>query len=427
LGIKGEQIALSGLAFLNRVNAGDTTIPGKKVAVVGGGNVAVDVARTLRRLGAEPVVLYRRTRDEMPAFKDEVKKATEEGIEFQFLTLPTEAVKNNGSIQLKCIRMKLGAPDASGRPQPVPIAGSEFTATFDALIKAIGEEPDAALLPAELMTKAREAGPVARLGKNVFAGGDLVTGPSTVVQAVTAGREAAGLIESSLKIGKAATRERETERAFSEPSFVPTARTSIPEASVADRVKGLEIEDIRGLSPKDIEAEARRCFNCGCVAVGPSDIGVALIALDAAIVTTKRSIDAETFFSTSATDATVLDANELITEIRIPKQPEGAKQSFLKFTLREPVDFAIVSVASMISMKDGLCDEARIVLGAVAPSPVRAFAAEEVLKGKPTDETVAVRAAEAALAEAKPLGMNAYKTEIAKALIKRAILGQPAS
>ncbi len=115
LGIKGEKIVLSGLAFLNRVNAGDTTIPGKKVAVVGGGNVAMDVARTLRRLGAEPVVLYRRTRDEMPAFKDEVEKATEEGIEFQFLTLPTEAVKNNGSIQRQVHTHEAGR---SGRVGP---------------------------------------------------------------------------------------------------------------------------------------------------------------------------------------------------------------------------------------------------------------------------------------------------------------------
>jgi xanthine dehydrogenase YagS FAD-binding subunit len=163
------------------------------------------------------------------------------------------------------------------------------------------------------------------------------------------------------------------------------------------------------------------------VAVGPSDIGVALVALGATIVTTKRSIDAETFFSTSATDATVLDANELITEIRIPKQPEGAKQSFLKFTLREPVDFAIVSVASMITLKDGRCDEVRIALGAVAPTPVRAFAAEQILKGKPIGEAIAAEAAEATVAGVLPLGMNAYKTEIAKALIKRAILGQPAS
>jgi len=95
--------------------------------------------------------------------------------------------------------------------------------------------------------------------------------------------------------------------------------------------------------------------------------------------------------------------------------------------LREPVDFAIVSVASVILMKDGLCSDARIVLGAVAPSPVRAFAAEEIIKGKPIDEAVAVSAAEAALAEVKPLGMNAYKVEIARALIRRAILGQPAT
>ena len=319
--------------------------------------------------------------------------------------------------------MGLGAPDASGRPQPVPIPGSEFTATFDALIKAIGEEPDAALLSAESGTKARKAGFTAQLGKNLFAGGDAVTGPSTVVQAVTAGREAAGLIESAVKIGKPAAREQGTERAFSEPSFVATARISIPEARVAERVKSLEIEDIRGLSMSDIEGEARRCFNCGCLAVGPSDIGVALVALDATIVTTGRTVDAESFFSTNATEATVLDSDELITEIRIPKPLEGARQSYLKFTLREPVDFAIVSVASLITMKNGLCDKARIALGAVAPAPVRAFAAEEVLKGKPISEALAAEAAEAALAEAKSLSMNAYKIEIAKVLVKRAILG----
>ena len=424
LGIKGEKLALSGLEFLNRANAGDTTIPGKKVAVVGGGNVAVDVARTLRRLGAEPVVLYRRTRDEMPVFRDELEKATEEGIEFQFLTLPTAAVKNNGSISVTCRRMKLGAPDASGRPQPVPIPGSEFTATFDALIKAIGEEPDPALLSAELRIrtgKTGKTGSIAHLGKNVFAGGDLVTGPSTVVQALTAGRQAASLIESAL--GKPAIREHEAGPAFREPSFVATARTGIPETPMAERVKSLEIEDIRGLSMGDAETEARRCFNCGCVAVGPSDIGIALIALDASIVTTKRIVAAQDFFSTSATEATVLDPDELITEIRVPKLPEGTRQHYLKFTLREPVDFAIVSVASVITVKDGLCDEARIVLGAVAPVPLRAFAVEELLKGRAINESLATEAAEAALADAEPLSMNAYKIEIAKTLVKRAILG----
>jgi NADPH-dependent glutamate synthase beta subunit-like oxidoreductase len=428
LGIKGEKIALSGLAFLNRVNAGDTTLPGKKVAIVGGGNVAMDVARTLLRLGAEPVVLYRRTRDEMPAFKDELEKAIEEGIDFQFLTLPTQAAKADGEakdkITLTCVRMQLGAPDASGRPQPVPIPGSDFTATFDAVIKAIGEEPDTALLPPEFQTKARKSGSVVGLGKNLFAGGDLVTGPSTVIQAVAAGREAASLIESTLKIGKVATRENVTDRGLSRPSFVTAARAGISEVPTSERVRSLEIEDIRGLSLSDAEIEASRCFNCGCVAIGPSDIGIALMALDATIVTTKRVVAAQGFFSTSATEATVLDPDELITEIRIPKLPEGARQNYLKFTLRKPVDFAIVSVASVITMKNGLCEEARIALGAVAPVPLRAFAAEEVLKGRAINESLAAEAAEAALADAEPLSMNAYKIEIAKALVKRAILGR---
>ncbi|HME41557.1 MAG TPA: FAD-dependent oxidoreductase [Syntrophorhabdales bacterium] len=426
LGIKGEKLALSGLAFLNRVNDGDTTLPGKNVAIVGGGNVAMDVARTLLRLGSRPTILYRRTKDEMPAFKDELEKAIEEGIEFQFLTLPTVATKEHGSIRVACVRMKLGAPDASGRPQPVPIPGSEFSTTFDALIKAIGEEPDPAMLPSEFMNTSRRKGSTAYLNK-LFAAGDLVTGPSTVVQAIAAGREAASLINSFLKIGKPMNGPVKKAPVFSEPSIVTTARVSIPEVAVSERIKSLEIEDVQGLAAGDIEAEARRCFNCGCVAVGPSDIGVALIALGATVVTTKRSIDAETFFSTNATEATILSRDELITEIRIPKQPEGAKQSFLKFTLREPVDFAIVSVASMISMKDGLCDEARIVLGAVAPTPIRAFAAEAILKGKPIGEAVAAEAAAAAITSVMPLSMNAYKIQIAQALVKRAILGQPAS
>ncbi len=427
LGIRGERIALSGLAFLNRVNAGDTTLPGKKVAVVGGGNVAVDVARTLLRLGAEPVVLYRRTREEMPAFRDELEKAVEEGIEFQFLTLPTAAVRNNGSIGVTCVRMRLGAPDASGRPQPLRIPGSEFTATFDALVKAIGEEPDAALLPAELVTKARKSGLVARLGMNLFAGGDLVTGPSTVAQAVAAGHEAAALMESSLKLGKPEAREAGGGRNFSEPSFVATARVAIRQAPAAERVKSLEIEDVRGLTTGETEAEAERCFNCGCLAVGPSDIAVALVALDATIVTTRRSIAALDFFSTSATEATVLGPDELITAVRIPKPADQARQAYLKFTLREPVDFAIISVASMITMKDGRCDHARIALGAVAPTPLRAFATEEALRGKVINEALAAEAAEAAVAGAMPLSMNAYKIEIAKALVKRAILGHPVS
>jgi len=172
-----------------------------------------------------------------------------------------------------------------------------------------------------------------------------------------------------------------------------------------------------------IETEAGRCFNCGCLAVSPSDVGVALVALDASIVTTKRTVTAQEFFTSTATRSTILDEDELVTEIQVPRPPRGARQNYLKFTLRKPVDFAVASVASVITMRGGACTDARIALGAVAPEPVRAKRAEEALKGRPIDESNAAEAAEEALSGANPLAKNAYKIEIAKTLVKRAILG----
>ena len=423
LGIKGERFALSGLEFLNKVNTGLRDIPGRRVAVIGGGNVAMDVARTLLRLGAEPVVIYRRSQDEMPAFRDEVKKAEEEGIEFEFLTLPIEASKANGKVTLKCVRMQLGSPDASGRPKPIPIPDSDFTATFDAVIKAITEEPDTSVLPVKFRKKGLKKAPSAhQLGKNLFAGGDFMSGPSTVVQAVASGREAARLIEISLKVVQPSAKESRTEPEFRSPSLEAAPRVRIPELSVSERVKSIDIEDILGVSLSEIETEASRCFNCGCIAVSPSDIGIALIALDAAIVTTKRTVDAQDFFTASATGSTILDPDELVTEIQIPTPPEGAKQAFRKFRLRKAIDFAIVSVASVITIRDGLCKEARITLGGVAPIPVRATQAEKTIKGKAINPTTAEEAAKTAVVGVAPLTMNAYKVQITKALVKRALL-----
>ena len=192
---------------------------------------------------------------------------------------------------------------------------------------------------------------------------------------------------------------------------------------MAERLKSMDVEDQPGLSLSAIGTEASRCFNCGCLAVSPSDIGIALTALGANIVTTKRTVDAHHFFTASATGSTVLDPDELVTEIQIPKPSDRARQNYLKFTLRTPIDFCIVSVASIIAVEKGVCTDARIVLGAVAPEPVRATKAEEVLKGQAIDEHRAAEAAKEALAGAKPLDGNAYKVEITRALVKRAILG----
>jgi len=156
--------------------------------------------------------------------------------------------------------------------------------------------------------------------------------------------------------------------------------------------------------------------------VGASDVACALVALNATVVTTKRTVAADRFFRASATSSTILAPDELIKEIRIPKPPAGARQSYDKFTLRQPIDFAVVSVASVLTVKDGICKDARIVLGAVAPEPVRARATEARIKGRAIDEKIALEAAQAAIQGAVPLAMNDYKAEITKTLVKRAIL-----
>jgi xanthine dehydrogenase YagS FAD-binding subunit len=164
--------------------------------------------------------------------------------------------------------------------------------------------------------------------------------------------------------------------------------------------------------------EGKKCF-----AVCPSDMAIALTALDAKVkIQTpigSRTIGVKDFFKTLKN---VLEPGEMVTEIQVPKPLDKARQTFLKFTLRKPVDFAIVSVASVITVRDGVCKDAKIVLGAVAPIPVRATDVEQSIKGKIIDATMAAEAAEAAVAGARPLSMNAYKVEITKTLVKRAIL-----
>lgn len=430
LGIKGEEFTISGLEFLNKVNIGAREAPGRKVAVIGGGNVAMDVARTLLRLGAEPVVIYRRSQAEMPAIREEVEKAKEEGIKFEFLTQPTEAWKRNGKIALQCVRMKLGPLDETGRPRPIPVEGSEFTTEFDAVIKAIGEAPDTSHIPAEFLNDKGQLKidpSTYLLGKNLFAGGDFVTGPATVVQAIAAGRKVASLIDQSFKDMATQPIEKDEETVqplenFNSLYLKRTDRVKMPELSASERVRSIDVEDTLGLGLSGVEMEANRCFNCGCVAVNPSDIAPALIALDAKIKTTKRTVDAERFFTARLMKSTILHPDELVAEIQIPAPKPGSKQAFLKFRLRRSIDFPTIAVASVFSMDSEKVSDARIVLGAVAPIPLRIKETEEFLKGRELSEEVAETAGVIAVKGVNPLAKNKYKVQITKALVKRAIL-----
>lgn len=218
MGIKGESLkgVYSANEFLTRINLmkaykenGATPIQrGKKVAVVGGGNVAMDAARCARRLGAEVSIVYRRTEEELPARREEVEHAKEEGIQFKLLTNPLEILGDeNGWVKgMTCQKMELGEPDASGRRRPVAIEGSEFTTEFDCVIMALGTSPNPLIKnTTEGLDTQKWGGIIAdeQTGKTsrngVYAGGDAVTGAATVILAMGAGKASAKAIDEYLQ------------------------------------------------------------------------------------------------------------------------------------------------------------------------------------------------------------------------------------
>lgn len=425
-GVTGEEAMTSGLEFLREVNKGVNGFTGKKVAVIGGGNVAIDVARTLLRLEAEPVIIYRRTEAEMPAIREEIDRAKEERIRIEFLTLPTEATKKCNKVALKCMRMKLGAPDESGRPRPLPIEGSEFIMEFDAVMKAIGERADTSCIPAEFVDKLGSLeidDTTCSLGKNVFAGGDFVTGPATVVAAIAAGRKAAGYIDQHLDgRGKEERGTNGSLKRFNIDYLKETDRVQLPVLSMSERIKSLDIEDVDTIGAKGARKEANRCLNCGCVAVNPSDVAPALIALNAKIKTTKRVIEADAFFMVDRDRTTVLDDDEIVTEIQVPRPTAGTKSRFIKFALRKSIDFPIVNCAVAVEVAGDSVRSARICLNSVYGNPYRATRAEESIIGKEIDTPTAEAAGDAAVMDVCPALKSKYKIPIARTLVKRALL-----
>jgi xanthine dehydrogenase YagS FAD-binding subunit len=160
----------------------------------------------------------------------------------------------------------------------------------------------------------------------------------------------------------------------------------------------------------------------GCFAVHPSDTAPALVALDAKIITSSRTIDAEKFFEVKPVKTTVLKADEIVTAIQIPEPPAGSASSFLKFALRRSIDFPIVNCAVMLTLKDGKVSAARICLNAVHVIPYRALQAEQTVIGKKIDEALAEEAGQAAVSAAKPLEHNKYMVAVARTLVKRTLL-----
>lgn len=266
---------IGGIDYLCDVAQGKPANIGKEVIVVGGGNTAIDAARVALRMGSNATLLYRRTEEEMPAEDDEIRDAREEGVNFEFLAAPIGfRTEENKMAALKCIRMELGEPDNSGRRRPRPIEGSEFELKADAVIKAIGQDIQKGIISEEQIDQTKWGTVNVRMPiymtnrKKVFAGGDLVKGPSLVVDAVYMGRKASEAIDCMLK-GEVFPAEKDivsTRRDVDDSLFADVERAERiePEFMEPEMRKRNFAEVDLGFSPQEAIEEAARCMSCGC-------------------------------------------------------------------------------------------------------------------------------------------------------------------
>jgi NADH-quinone oxidoreductase subunit F len=280
LSIPGEDLpgVIDAVELLRDINLGKKVNIGEKAAVIGGGNAAIDAVRTLNRLGVKVDLLYRRTKNEMPAWQEEIDEAINEGIQIQYLVAPVRAIAENGRIKkLECIRMELGDIDKSGRRRPVPKQGSEFIIEIDTLVPAISQEPDI-----DFISRENESG--IKLSKyktievneetcytgsdGIFAGGDVVLGPKTVTEAMSHGKVAARMIDKYIKGEELARQYSVTKPAadvalieMTEEEIESLERFDIPMLEITQR-KDNFIETELGFSMHQAVCEAKHCLRC---------------------------------------------------------------------------------------------------------------------------------------------------------------------
>ena len=282
LKITGEQDTagvIDAVRFLREINLGEKSLPGKKAVVIGGGNVAIDTARVTKRLGAESAtVVYRRSQKEMPAYAEEIAGAKEEGIDFLFLTAPNRILSQKGKVTgFECLKTKLGPADDSGRRRPLPVQGSEFVIDCDVVIPAIGQridkswldqKPDLQLTTWDTIQVSPHT--MQTTISHVFAAGDAVTGPASVIDAVAAGHKAVEAIQRF--IDKEELSRYAEEVAEQEPpghswqqipqDVAPQARVTSRHRDIRERTGSFEEVDLN-FSEAEAQKESQRCLNCG--------------------------------------------------------------------------------------------------------------------------------------------------------------------
>lgn len=274
-GEEGTQGVMDCLEFLKNVNAGDTRSPGKKVAVIGGGNSAIDAVRTAKRLCQEAFIVYRRTREEMPALPWEIEEAEHEGVQFQFLSAPVRIITENGKVKaLECVKMRLGKPDSSGRRRPEPVPHSEFTIETDCIISAISQEADLKFLGERHGLNITKWGTISvddNLFTNkqgIFAGGDVTLGPSTIIECIAQGHTAAKTIDKYIRGDDVQSPKEKVwvtllDNEFNEreENYDAVPRQQMETLPAIEREGTFDLVEL-GLIESQAKVEALRCLKC---------------------------------------------------------------------------------------------------------------------------------------------------------------------
>jgi NADH-quinone oxidoreductase subunit F len=297
------------ISFLRNIYLGKKEKPADKVLIIGGGNAAMDAARTCVRLGSSEVhVSYRRTRAEMPAHPEEVEGALDEGVQIHFLTVPIKIGGEDGRVtHVECLQAALGRPDASGRRRPIPIPESNYIIETGAVITAIGQQPDFCPFPEPPVqitpwcTIVTQSGSTQTSVKDIFAGGDGVTGPATVVEAIAAGKQAAAEIDHYLTgattpalVMSPQKRRKVPFQTIPAPEKIANHRTPIPMLDVSLRKTTFTPVEL-GYSDAQAQKEASRCLRCDiCIRCGACEITCRRMRVNALkftqITTTERAL-----------------------------------------------------------------------------------------------------------------------------------------
>jgi len=382
----------------------------KKVAIVGSGPAGLTAAYYLRKSGHE-VVIFERKSEAGGLLRYGIPSSQ---LDKEILKRLIKTFENSLELEFK-FKVQVGKD----------VSLEDLSAQYDAVLLATGAprkkdlfaQYKALFLASEVPRKKKELSSYF-VKKNVFAGGDLVNGPSTVVEAIASTKKAVALINQFL-LGEFAQESPSSSKKV-------LHKVNVKAFKKIERLSGFKEE--KPFEFEEIQKEADRCFNCGCVAVNTSDMSVALMALGAKlkIVTPNgiRVIPVEEFFTSVRGN---LASDEILTEILIPKKMANLRQVFMKFRLRNSIDFPIVSVGIVAEINEKVVKKIRIALGGVAPVPLRVREVENWLEGKKLEDQVIEEAAKMAVKETLPLTKNAYKVEITRVILKRALLSLKAN